>query len=881
MSWINRLATLVRSKRLDAELDEELQFHIESRVQQYLADGLTPEEAWRRARLAFGGADRVREECRQADAVQWLDTAWRDVKYALRTLRASPLFTGASVLSLALGIGANTAVFTLLYASLWKSLPVKEPGQIVHLMRSNPANPGDEPSYSYKLFGLIAEAAQPYGEVIAKSVYGLRKFGSDISSTERVVGEAVSGNYFSALRVDPVIGRAFEPGDDSLLGGNRVVVLSHAFWTHRFSADASVLGRTVYYREVPYTVVGVAGQGFGGVEAEAAVDVWVPITTDLPKNALSSPNYNSLRLIARLRSGASPTAMQAVLDTVFRSHLESEVWSHLPVHFRADAEAQHLVVRPASAGFAVMGRKYQRSLMILLAVVALVLLISCANVANLMMARNRARAREINVRMALGAGRGRIASQLFAESVLLALAGAVGGAVLAMWSCRLVIRLLPASAIPLAFDFRPNLAVMGFTSAVAIATALLFGIAPAIRAARANEGSQLKSGARTTQRTVTARILVAGQLALSLLLLIAAGLFLETVRNFKAIDLGFLPDHLVIFNVSFPRATPPDRIRQIYAQVRSGLASSPDIISASYDTGGGWSASAEIEGQPASPGEDNEVGVIAAGPDWFETIGVGLLEGRYLRERDAADAPPVAVVNKRLAHHFFGNTSPLGRRMRFNVGGNRPQVREIVGVVRDAKHYGVKGRDWPVAFLPTDHDGSFLVRTRGDFPGIGKTIRAVVAASGGTAQVEGIRQYAEVINDSLDRERMVAALSAVFGGLATLLAAIGLYGVLAYGVSRRTAELGIRMALGAQRGDVQWLVFRETASVLAAGTCVGLIAAFASTRLVATMLYGVRPVDWLVFTGAALVLAVVAALAGWLPARRASRINPMVALRCE
>jgi predicted permease len=315
--------------------------------------------------------------------------------------------------------------------------------------------------------------------------------------------------------------------------------------------------------------------------------------------------------------------------------------------------------------------------------------------------------------------------------------------------------------------------------------------------------------------------------------------------------------------------------------VRAGLADSPGVISASYDTGAGWSATAEIEGRPAVPEEDNEVGVIAAGPDWFETLGVGLLAGRYLSERDAADAPAVAVVNARLARRFFGNASPLGRRMLFHVGGPRSQAREIVGVVRDAKHYGVKGRDWPMVFLPTDRDGSFLVRTRGDTPGIGNTIRAIVAASGGAAQVERIRPYRESIDDSLDRERMVAALSAVFGGLATLLAAIGNYGVLAYGVARRTPELGIRMALGAQRWDVQRIILRETAQMLALGTSAGLIAAFASTRLVATMLYGVKPVDAVVFGGAALALGGVAALAGWMPARRASRIEPMTALRYE
>jgi predicted permease len=374
--------------------------------------------------------------------------------------------------------------------------------------------------------------------------------------------------------------------------------------------------------------------------------------------------------------------------------------------------------------------------------------------------------------------------------------------------------------------------------------------------------------------------LVAGQLALSLLLLIAAGLFLGTVRNFKAIDLGFPADHLMTFGLSFPRATPAERVRQVYTQVRAGLLASPGIVSASYDTGGGWSASVEAEGRPAAPGEDNEVGVIAAGPGWFETIGLGLLEGRYLTDRDAPDSP-VVVVNARLARRFFGNASPIGRRIRFNVGGDRPQLHEIVGVVRDARHYGLKARDWPMVFLPSNRDGGFVLRTQGDIPGIGNAIRAAVAASGGIAQVERIRPYRDEIDESLDRERMMAALSTVFGGLATLLAAIGMYGVLAYGVSRRTAEMGIRMALGAQRRDVQWIVLRETAHMFAVGLTAGLAGALAATRLIATMLYGVKPFNVATFAGAVLLLGAVAALAGWVPAYRASRIDAVEALRHE
>jgi len=568
MSFYSRLIALFRPQRLDAELDDEIEFHLNSRIEQFLADGMPAAEARRRALVAFHGPERVKEECRDADRVRWIEIGWRDFRYAVRNLRSSPLFTAAAILSLALGIGANTAVFSLLYASLWKPLPVRDPAQIYHLMRGNPANPEDEPSYSYPLYHLIADAAQPYAEVLAKTSCRRVEFGLGPTPTEHVVGEAVSGNYFSALRVDPALGRVIAPADDSALGGNRIAILSYTFWTRRFAADPTVLGRTIYFKETPYSVAGVAARGFSGVESETGVDVWVPASTDLPRNALSGPNYNVLRLLARLHTGVDPARLQAAVDHVFRTHLESVILPRLPLFFRQRSASQHIKVRPASAGFSVLGRKYERPLLILLAVVALVLLISCANVANLILARNSARAHEIGVRLALGAGRTRIFGQLLAESLLLAVAGAAAGAALAFWGCRLIVGLLPHSAIPVAYNFTPNLTVLAFAASIAVFTALLFGVAPALRAIRGSDGALVKGSARSTTRTVAPRLLVAGQLAVTLLLLIGAGLFLGTVRNFRDTDLGFPSDRLTTFSIALPRATPPARVREMYANIR-------------------------------------------------------------------------------------------------------------------------------------------------------------------------------------------------------------------------------------------------------------------------------------------------------------------------
>jgi predicted permease len=744
-------------------------------------------------------------------------------------------------------------------------------------MRGDPADPDNEPSYSYPLYRLIADTAQPYAEVLAKTPYRRVSFGLDPTPAERIVGESVSGNYFSALRVDPALGRVIGPGDDTALGGNRIAILSYAFWTRRFAADRSVLGRTIYYKETPYTVAGVAARGFSGVESEADVDVWVPASTDLPRNALTGPNFNALRLLARLRPGADPARFEAVVDRVFRAHLQAVVLPHLPLLFRERSAKQHVVVRPAGSGFSALGRKYERPLLILLAVVALVLLISCANVANLILGRHAARAQEIGVRLALGASRTRIFGQLFVESLILAAAGAGLGMVVALWGCRFIVALLPPTAIPVAFGFGPNFTVLGFTAVIAILTALLFGIAPALRAIRGSSGPLVKSSGRATRRSLTPRILVAGQLAITLLLLIGAGLFLRTIRNFHAVDLGFPSEHLTTFSIALPRATPPARIREAYASIRRALLGAPGTVSASYDTGGGWSASAQIEGRPALANQDNEVAIINTGPGWFETVNIRLVSGRYLTPHDGAVDAPVAVVNARLARRLFGDVSPLGRRIKLNTGDG--PVREIVGVIGDAKYFGVKERQWPTAYLPSTGGGNFLVRTAAGAPDPARSIRSFAAAAG--AQVDSIRTFRDLLDDSFGRERMVGALCAASGALATLLAAVGMYGVLAYGVSRRTAELGIRMALGASRGAVERLVLRQTAVLIAIGSAVGLAAAFATTRLVGNMLYGIAPVDGPVFAAAFFLLIAVAALAGYLPARRASRIDPMTALRHE
>jgi predicted permease len=756
---------------------------------------------------------------------------------------------------------------------------VSDPKEIFHLMRSSSV--GDfagEWSYSYPLFQQFSKTAAPWGEVFATEVVGPRKFGLNGVSDQRIAGEAVSGNFFSVLNVGPIVGRVLEPQDDTVLAGNHVAVLSYPFWKRRFQANTSILGKTILYDETPYTVVGVARPGFFGIEPGESVDVWVP-TTPVP-----DPNVIWLRLLVRLHRGVDPAQAQAKLEAAFRAHVADVLLPSASPRFKQMLEAQHITVRPAASGLATTGREYEKPLLVLFAVVAVVLLISCANIANLILARNTARHHEIMVRLALGASRARVAWQLFTENLTLSLFGAFVGVLLSVWGTRLLVSLLPPSPVPMAFNLQPDFVVFSFTAGVAVATAILFGLGPALRASGEKLEMSLQGGRRVIASAWSGRLLLAGQLALSMPLLVGAGLFVETLHNLQSADLGFHPENTVTFDISFPKATADERVHRAYAEIKERLQSHPGVIVASYAwpsiyDNGGWSSSVQVVGHP-TPTEDNDVGMIAVGPGFFESIGLGLLQGRYLDKRDEVGSQPVAVVNQSLARHYFGDASPIGQRIEV-----AKTVLQIVGVVHDAKHYGVREKTWRMVYVPTWKAGSFFVRTNLNTQLLSGIIRSEVAATERILQVDRIRPVETTINDMISQERLTALLSSAFGALACLIAAIGLYGVVAYGVSRRTNEFGIRMALGAQRGDIRVLVLRQTLAVVLCGVATGIGGALVVVRLLSStidgMLYGIKPTDISLFMGATISLVAIALLAAFLPARRASRLDPLVALRYE
>jgi predicted permease len=884
---------LFRRNRVEQELDDELQFHLDRRVEVLVENGVPPEEARREAFRAMEGLTQRKEECRDMDRTRHLEVVWRDVRYGLRSLKSSPLFTLVAISSLALGIGANTAIFTLMHAILWKPLPVREPGELVQLMRMSSTDSDD--GYSWPWFQALSESGPPFGELIAKATASRKKFGTNVDSTERVIGEPVSANYFRALRVASFRGRVLEPADDHVLGGNAVAVLSHQFWVARFQSDPSILGKTIYYDETPYVVAGVAEPGFSGVQPGIAVDVWVPVTAAFPGAALQAKTQSILKIFARLNARADARAAQSAWNGRFRELIARDLLPRYPPQDRWRPASAHIVVRPARSGLAGFFQQYRRPMFLLMGIVALVLLISCANLANLTLARNVARQREIDVRLALGASRGRVVSQLLMESLLIAFLGAAAGVALATGAAKLLVAMLPRLGAPLNLDSSPDATVLGFTIAVAGITAILFGLLPALRASHTEADAKLKSGARVTGGSFVGRALVTGQLALSLILLVAAGLFLGTIRNLKATDLGFRPERVTVFDVSFPRGTDSRQIPQAYARILEHFKNAPGVIAVSHVwpsvfSRGRWQRGVKVEGRPFFANQRDFACGVSVGPEFFETLGMSLVAGRHLDTRDQMSDTPAMVVNESFASAYFAGVSPLGRHV--VVDGAPLQNWEVVGVVRDAKHYGVRENVCRTTYVPAGQApqwnaytaqglGSFLIRTSADLPSTAERIRAAIASAGGGVQMETLQPLETAVDDMVNQEHMLAVLSTVFAALALVLAGIGLYGVMAYGVSRRTGELGIRMALGATPGGVQWLVLKQTAQLILIGVGVGIAAALPLARLTSSLLYGVKPGDEMIFAASALVLMAAGAFAGYIPAVRASHVDPIVALRHE
>ena len=827
-------------------------------------------------------------------------TLAQDLRYALRTLAKAPAFTIVVVLTLALGIGANTAIFSLTDQVLLRRLPVKSPEQLVLLdgpgaFQGRTFNSG---TLSYPMYRDFRDQNTVLDGIIAR--FGTPLTMSTQGQSERVSGELVTGNYFEVLGVRAQIGRTFTPEDDRTPGGHPIVMLSHNYWMRRFGGNPGVLNQTLTLNGLPMTIVGVAQPGFFGIVAGENPDVMVPIAM----KAQMTPTWDDLQnrrsrwitVMARVKPAVGVEQAEAAMNVIYRQINQQEL-KEIKAPSKSFQErflSKHLFLRPGAKGRSDLGRQFSTPILVLMGMVGLVLLIACANVANLLVARGAARQKEVAIRLALGASRGAIIRQRLIESLVLSAAGAVLGLAFAWWTGALLLKTLPFEEAARTMTAVPDARVTAFAMTVACFTALLFGLAPALQSTRPVLTSTLKDEAGSviggTGHALFRKGLVIAQVGLSVLLLAGAGLFARSLYNLKTLDPGFQTDQLLGFSIDpslngYPRERALAIFRQLEEQlgalagVRSATASVISLI-----TDSNWSSTVKVEGYQPKEGEDMNPDVNGVGPGFFATMGQPLVNGREFTVKDVAGAPKVAIINETMAKYFFGKDNPLGRHIGW--GRNEAADIEIVGVVKDSKTSTLRQEPKRFVYVPYMQQDeisqmTFYVRARGDASGIGASVRQIAQRVDPNLPIFDMKTMTAIMDDSLFIERMVAALSVVFGGLATLLAAIGLYGVMSYSVARRTREIGIRMALGAERSSVLWLVLREVALMVLVGVAIGVPLAVALSRVVQSQLFELSANDPVALAGAAAVLVAVALVAGYLPARRATRIDPMLALRYE
>ncbi len=828
-----------------------------------------------------------------------MDALTQNLRFAARSLARAPGFTVVVVLTLALGIGANTAIFTLMDQVLLRGLPVTDPGRLVMLDAPGP-NQGRveaDHAFSYPMFVDFRDRNTVFSGVLARYPVALTMLYENRS--ERVRGEMVSGTYFDVLGLHAAAGRLLAPSDDETPGGQPVAVISHGFWLRRFGGDRALVGKTVRLNGFPITVVGVAPAGFNGTDVGSAPAFFVPLTMKAQMtptyDGLKERRYLWLQLMARLRPGVSRDQASAAMTVLLRQIREQEIKQIKTTseRFRKRFLDTKLLVKDGGRGLSEIREQFSTPLVVLMSLVGLVLLIACANVANLLMARAPARQREIGIRLALGASRARIVGQLLVESLMLSLVGGALGILVSVWTGDLLLSALPFESAPQAFTSTPDARVLLFTLGVSLLTGVLFGLVPAWQTAKPRLLSSLKEEGGSVVSAGHVRLrkgLVVAQVALSLLLLVGAGLFVRSLWNLRALDPGFRVENLTTFSIDPALSGYSDRqSQQLFKQLLDAIGQQPGVLGvalANYAplTQNLSLSTVAVDGYKAKDGEDMNPHVNWISPGYLKTMGIPLVAGREFTEADGPGAPRVAIISEKMARYFYGTLNPIGRR--FGFGRGNPTDIEIVGVAKDGKDLDLKTEAARVVYVPyTQDEGlggmTFFVRTASEGAPSADALRRLVRRLDAAIPVVDVKSMRAVANDSLFIDRMVAMLTAAFGALATLLAAVGLYGVMSYAVARRTREIGLRMALGAARGSVVWLVMREVTVLVIVGLGFGLPLAIAFSRAVHSQLFQVSPADPLTLAASSVTLAAVALLAGYVPAASASRVDPMLALRHE
>ncbi len=830
-----------------------------------------------------------------------------NLKLAVRTLVKTPFVTGVAILSLALGIGANAAIFSLFNQILLRPLPVQEPGRLVNFRSPGPkpgsnscGEPGDCDSvFSYAMFRDLQQAQSVFVDIAAHVPFGANVAARGQTSNED--GLLVSGTYFPVLGLQPALGRLLTPDDDRAIGESHVAVLSHSFWQSRFGLDPDVLGQPITVNGQSLTIVGVAPRGFEGTTIGTTPDVFVPITLrdqmQFPFKSFDGRRNYWAYLFARLKPGVTREQAYVAMNGIYRAILrdvEAPLQKGMSPQTLERFKAKELLVEDGSRGQSTASKEARAPLTLLLGVTVFVLVIACANIANLLLARSAARAGEMAVRLSIGAGRWHVVRQLLTESLLLAIFGGVGGLLVARWTLSFMVSILPrqaADSIGVALD--P--AVMMFAGALTIGTGLLFGLFPALHSTRPDLATTLKgqagqpSGARAASRFRTS--LATAQIGLSMALLVAAGLFTRSLLNVSRVNLGLNAENVIMFNVSpVLNGYTPEQSLRMFEQLEDALAALPGVTGVTAGripllSGSNWGSSVAVEGFDAGPDTDTDSRFNEVGPDYFRTLGIPLLAGREFGRDDGPDAPKVAIVNEAFAKKFNLGRDAVGKHIG-NQGRQAPLTMTIVGLVQNAKYSEVKQEVPPVFFIPYRQDDkigsmNFYVRTAVPPESMFASIRKAVAGLDPLLPVVNLRTLPQQIRDNVFLDRFITTLSAAFACLATLLAAIGLYGVLAYTVSQRTREIGLRMALGAAPERVRAMVLRQVGVMTLVGGALGLAAAISLGRLAESLLYQMKGWDPAVLAGSAVVLTIVALGAGFIPAQRASRVEPMQALRYE
>jgi predicted permease len=899
MGWLGRLARTLLSRKLDEELDEELRFHLEERTEALAAAGLVPEDAEREARRRLGGRLALREASRDVKLMAWLDSLGRDVRYGLRVLRKEALVTWAAIVSLSLAIGACTAAFSLIEALILRPLPVAEPERLVYLTFTvrrldGAMGPGDENAYfSYPLFERLRAAGRPYVDLFGMNAQGWRRpavFDDSGGAEERVRAQWVSGDAFARLGVGPALGRVLSAADDERPGDHPVAVLSHPFWVRRFGGSPSALGRWLTLQEKQFQIVGVAGESFAGTEPGFMTDVWVP-NMMFEREALAQPTWQWFRIWGRLKPGVgAEQARQALQPTFaeFRRERAREMRADEPRERVEHYVNAPLNVRSAANGPSTLRQSFERPLWILAAVVGLLLLIACSNVANLLVARASRREREMALRISIGAGRARVCQQMLIESGLLAVAAGVLGGAFALFAAPLIVSRLSPASNPAYLDLHLNGTVFGFLAGVCALTTLLFGTVPALRASAVSPNVALKAdGARHSAGRGLVRPLVAAQVGFSFVVLFVAGLLLLSFYKLAGLDPGFAKDGLVVVDVQTPGLRRGEQTpHRVWVEVVDAARRLPGVRAASLSgfglfSGSGWTNNIRVPGRDIDAFEPYYLGVS---PGFFETMGLRLVDGRDFERSDAErDAPSAVVVNQAFARRYFPEGSPLGRHFSRVDQDQKLVDQEIVGLAGDAKYLNLRDPIPPTVYVPmrNDRGAAIELRTGTDPAAVAAALRAEIARIEPALRIEDVTTQSRLVDDTIVSERLLALLSGFFAIVALVLAGVGLYGVLSYAVARRTREIGIRLALGARSGALVRLVVGDVALLVAAGLAGGVAVGLLLARFLASLLFEVRPSDFWSLAPPLAWLLIAAALAALPAAARAVRINPTVALRYE